>query len=204
MEFLSHPSLTDNQKKGIAMNLFCKRLLVTAFMMAVALPLLAHDVKSEDELIADMSSPKAKTVTSALQDMEKQYPTSVPGIAKAKSLLTDDRLAVREKAARVLGAIHADVSDADLDNIAKLLDGPGKDEIIEGLKALRGLKAQSTVPKIVPLLKSPEANVKRDACRTLAVLADKSVVPDIQPLLQDPDKAVVKDASDAIFTLNNK
>ena len=185
------------------MNQFCKRLLVTAFMMAVTLPLFARDPKSEDELIADMSSPTAKTVIYALQDMEKEYPTSVPGIAKAKTLLTDDRLAVREKAARVLGVIHADVSETDLANIAKLLDGP-KSEIIEGLKALRGLKAQSTIPKILPLLKNPDANVKRDACRTLAVIADKSVVPDIQPLLQDPDKAVVKDASDAIFTLNNK
>ena len=44
---------------------------------------------------------------------------------------------------------------------------------MEGLKALRGLKAQSTIPKIVTLLKHADPNVKRDACRTLAVLGDK-------------------------------
>ena len=186
------------------MNQFCKRLLVGAFMMAVALPLFARDPKTEDELITDMGSPVAKTVISALQDLEKEYPTSVPGIAKVKTLLTDDRVTVREKAARVLGALHADVSQTDLDNIAKLLDGSSKTENTEGLKALRGLKAQSTIPKILPLLKNPDANVKRDACRTLAVIGDKSVIPDIQPLLQDPEKAVVKDANDAIFALNSK
>ena len=183
----------------------CTRLLVGAFMLAVALPLLARDPKTEDQLITDMGSPNATPVYAALQDMENQYPTSVPGIAKIKTLLTDDRVTVREKAARVLGALHADVSETDLDNISKLLDpSNSKTEITEGLKALRGLKAQSTIPKILPLLKHPDANVKRDACRTLAVIADKSVVPGIQPLLQDPDKAVVKDANDAIFTLNSK
>lgn len=178
-------------------------LLVTALIFATALATFAKPA-AEAELIANLDSPKEKVVYSALQDLEKQYPTSPTAIAKIKTLLTDPRAVVHEKAARVLGAIHADVSETDLNNIATLLDSPTKDGIIQGLKALRGLKAGSVVPKIIPLLKNPDANVKRDACRTLAVIADKSAIPQIEPLLQDPDKAVVRDANDAIFALKNK
>lgn len=181
----------------------CKHLLVATVVFATALPLYAGN-KTEEQLIADLDSPKEKVVYAALQDLEKQYPASENAHTKIKSLLTDKRMLVRDKAARVLGALHLELSDAELKNIAALLDSPDKKEIMEGLKALRGLKAQSTVPKIVTLLKHADANVKRDACRTLAVLGDKSNVPDIEPLLQDPDKAVVKDANDAIFTLKSK
>lgn len=185
------------------MKIICRRLLVAAAIFTTALPLLAAP-KTEDQLLTDLDSPKEKVVYAALQDLEKQYPTSAAGLAKIKTLLTDPRPLVHEKAARVLGALHAEVSDSELNSIAAMLDSANKKEVMEGLKALRGLKAQSTVPKIVGLLKNPDANVKRDACRTLAVIADKSVVPSIQPLLTDPDKGVVKDANDAIFTLNAK
>jgi len=181
-----------------------KSLLMGAFILSVAAPLMARPAATEDQVISDMNSTNAKVVYNALQNLEKQYPTSVPGLTKVKSLVTDERATVREKAARVLGALHAEVSDADLQNICKLLDGSSKTEITEGLKALRGLKAQSTIPKIIPLLKNPDPFVKRDACRTLAVLGDKSLIPDLQPLLQDTDPRVVKDANDAIFALNSK
>jgi HEAT repeat protein len=181
-----------------------KSLLIVAAIFATALPLLAKPPQTEEELIAALDSPKEKVVFAALQDLEKQYPTSAPAQAKIKVLLTDPRPLVHQKAARVLGALHADVSSTDLDNIAKMLDSADKKEIMEGLKALRGLKAQSVIPKIVAQLKNADANVKRDACRTLAVIGSKSNVSDIEPLLQDPDKAVVKDANDAIFTLKAK
>ena len=181
-----------------------KRLLVATAIVATALPLLAKPPQTEEQLIAALDSPKEKVVYAALQDLEKQYPTSAPAQAKIKALLTDPRPVVHQKAARVLGALHADVSSTDLDNIAKMLDSADKKEIQEALKALRGLKAQSTIPKIVGLLKNADANVKRDACRTLAVIGSKSNVSDIEPLLSDPDKAVVKDANDAIFTLKAK
>jgi HEAT repeat protein len=180
------------------------RLLVAAAVFAVALPLLAGGFNSEQELLAALDSPKEKDVVSALQGFEKDYPTSTAAMAKAKVLLGDPRMAVHRKAARVLGVLHADVSDADLKNIAALLDSPAKDDVLDGLKALRGLKAQSVVPKIVPLLKNPDANIKRDSCRTLAVIGSKDNVADIEPLLQDPEKAVVKDANDAIFALKSK
>ena len=182
----------------------CKLLLVGAFIFSVATPLMARQPKTEDQVLSDLSSTNAKVVYNALQVMEKQYPTSAPGLAKTKSLLTDERVTVREKAARVLGALHADVNADDLKNISAMLDSTSSKEIQQALQALRGLKAQSTVPKIIPLLKNPDPYVKRDACRTLAVLGDKSVIPDIQPLMQDPDPKVQKDANDAIFALNSK
>jgi HEAT repeat protein len=181
-----------------------KYLLVGAFVLGLSLPAFGGGDKSEAELVKELDSPQDKIVCDALQGIEKQYPASVEGLAKAKSLLTDSRVKVREKAARMLGALHAEVSADDLKHISALLNSPEKTEVMEGLKALRGLKAQSEIPKIVALLQNPESNIKRDACRTLAVLADKSVIPSIEPLLQSPDKAVVKDANDAIFALKSK
>jgi len=88
--------------------------------------------------------------------------------------------------------------------IAALLQSTDKYEIIDGLKALRGLKAQSTIPEITPLLKNLDKNVIRDAIRTLAVLGDKSLVPTIQPFMDFPDLAVQKDAADALAVLKQK
>jgi len=180
-----------------------KYLLACAFVLSITLPVLAGDA-SLSETMASLDSPKERTVVGALGDVEKHFPTDASALAKVKGLLADPREKVRRKAARVLGAIHADVSDTDLKNIAALLDSQTKDEVLDGLKALRGLKAQSVVPKIVTLLKNPDSNIERDSCRTLAVIGDKSIVPSIQPLLQSPDKAVVKDANDAIFALSSK
>ena len=180
----------------------CLCQFVGALIFAVALPLFARE-KTEDELLADLASPKARVVINALQDIEKQYPTDVNALAKIKPLLTDNRPTVKRKAARVLGAVNADVSDTDLQNIATLLSGD-KNDMEDGLKALRGLKAQSTIPKIIPLLQNPDNNVKRDACRTLAVLGDSSLIPSIKPLLTFPDLGVQKDAADAISILKEK
>jgi HEAT repeat protein len=179
-----------------------KRLLTGAFIFAIALPLFARQ-KSVDELVADLAAPKQNTVISALQGIEKLYPTDTNAQVKVRALLTDSRSPVKRKAARVLGAINADVSAADLKNIATLLTGD-KGEMTDGLKALRGLKAQSTIPQITPLLQNSDLNIKRDAIRTLAVLGDKSLVPTIQPFLTYPDLAVQKDAADAISILKLK
>jgi HEAT repeat protein len=179
-----------------------KPLFFGIFVLILALPVFAG-TRPEDELLNDLNSPKARVVVKALQDLEKGYPTDTNAQAKIKLLLTDDRPTVKRKAARVLGAINADVSDADVKNIATLLAGD-KDDMEDGLKALRGLKAQSAIPQIIPLLQNPDNNVKRDTCRTLAVLGDSSLIPDIKPLLQFPDLGVQKDAADAISILKEK
>ena len=178
-------------------------MLVLA-MLTVWLPSLSAAPKSEDELIADLASPKDGVVTDALKKLEKEYPTSTKALPAIKKLLADPRPKVARVAARVLGEINAEVSESDLKNICELLKSTDKWTVIDGLKALRGLKAQSVIPQIVPLLKSPDKNIIRDACRTLAVLGNKSLVPDIQPLLSFPDLAVQKDAADAISILKEK
>lgn len=180
----------------------CHRLLAGAFVFALALPLFARE-KTEDEVLADLASPKPGVVISALQNIEKKYPADANALIKVKGLLADSRSAIKRKAARVLGAVNAEVSAADLGNIATLLAGD-KNEKTDGLKALRGLKAQSTIPQITPLLQDPNLNIKRDAIRTLAVLGDKSLVPAIKPFLTWPDLAVQKDAADAIAILKEK
>jgi len=172
-------------------------------LLTFAFPALAKDM-SESELIAQLASPTAGKVTDALQGLEKQYPTSTNGFAAMKKLLTDDRAKVRRKAARVLGVLHAEVDEANIQAICKLLKASDVDEVTDGLKALRGLKAPSAVPEILPVLKSPTPNLVRDACRTLAVLGDKSVIPSIEPLLKDPNAKVQADAQEAIYILKQK
>ncbi len=177
-------------------------MLVLSFL-ALALPVLAAPL-SEDELIAQLSSSDEKKVYDALQHLEKQYPTGTKALPAMKKLLADDRIKVKRKAARVLGVIHADLSDAEIASICTLLKSSDPEVLTDGLKALRGLKAPSAVPEILPVLKNPTPNVVRDACRTLAVLGDKSVIPDIEPLLKDPNPKVQQDAQDAIFALKAK
>jgi HEAT repeat protein len=177
--------------------------LLALSLIAVALPAFAKD-KTEDELIADLSASKASVVTSALQNLEKHFPTSTNAFPKIKGLLTDSRAEVRVKAARVLGSLHAPVDSQDIQAIENMLKSSDKKEKMGALIALRGLTAPEAVPLIVPLLQDKEPYVIRDACRTLAVLGNKDLVPQIEPLLKYPDSKVQKDAMDAIATLKAK
>ena len=180
-----------------------KTVVLSAVLAGLALPALASK-KSEEELIALLNSPDESKVTSALQDLEKQYPDSKTAQAAVISKLKDPREKVHRKAARVLGAIHAPVDKKVLADITPLLKSPNKDAVIDGLKALRGLDSKSTIPEILPLLSSPDENIKRDACRTLAEIGDASIIPKIQPLLEDPNKKVQIDANDAIAKLKSR
>lgn len=191
------------------MNSMTKRCFVVALTLGLiglaTTPAWAQKKgKSEDDLIAALASPKEKTVINTMQEMEKLYPTSTKCQDAIKPFLTDNRKPVMRKAARVLGVMNAPVSEADLKNIAALLKGTDKNEIIDGLKALRGLKAQSTIPDILPLLENKDKNIIRDSIRTLAVLGDKSLVPKIEPFMNYQDLAVQKDAADALSILKQK
>jgi HEAT repeat protein len=189
---------------NITKRCFVVTLALGVFAFATVSVPAARKVKTEDELIAQLGSAKEKDVIKALQEMEKLYPASTKCQDAIKPLLADSRKPVVRKAGRVLGVMNASVSQADLKNIAVLLKGKTKYEIIDGLKALRGLQAQSTIPEIIPLLKNSDKNVMRDACRTLAVLGNKSLIPAVKPLLEYPDVAVQKDAADAIAILREK
>lgn len=171
--------------------------------LSLSFPALAAK-KTEEELIAQLSSTDEGKVTGALQDLEKQYPESPTTRAKIISMLKDPREKVQRKAARVLGAIHAKVDAKVLADITPLLKSTNKDAVIDGLKALRGLDAASTVPQILPLLASPDENIKRDSCRTLAEIASPTVISKIEPLLNDPNKKVQEDARAAIDRLKLK
>lgn len=184
---------------------FIGAILLTLFALTLApFSLQAKQPKSEDELIADLASPKDGVVADALQKLEKDYPNSPKSVPEIKKLLGDPRPKVARKAARVLGAVNADVSQADLDKICELLKSTDKSTIIDGLKALRGLKSKSVIPQMLPLLKNTDKNVIRDTIRTLAVVGDKSLIPDIKPFMDYPDLAVQKDAADAIGILKEK
>jgi len=49
----------------------CRRLFIGTVIFATALPLFAGKEKTEEQLIADLNSPKDKVVYAALQDLEK-------------------------------------------------------------------------------------------------------------------------------------
>jgi HEAT repeat protein len=175
--------------------------MVLSLVVISLLPSPALAAKTEAEWIAQLASPDEGKVVSALQGLEKEYPGSETARAKIIEMLEDSREKVRRKAARVLGALHAKVDKKVLAEITPLLTSPNKDTVIDGLKALRGLDAASTVPQILPLLANPDENIKRDTCRTLAEVADASAIPKIEPLLADPNKKVREDARDAIAKL---
>lgn len=164
----------------------------------------AAKVKTEDELIADLASPKPEVVTSAMLKLEKQFPTSPRTTTEIKKYLGDNRPAVRRKAARVLGVLHAEVTADEIKVICALLKATDHREIMDGLIALRGLKAADALPEVTAVLNHQQPNVIRDACRTIAVLGNKDHIALIEPLLKHADEKVQKDAADAIFLLKAK
>lgn len=190
--------MTNMTKRSFFIALACGVFALTAA------PVQAAKVKTEDELIADLASPKEEVVTSAMLKLEKQFPTSTKAQGEIKKYLGDKRPAVHRKAARVLGALHAEVTSAEIKSICALLKASDHREIMDGLIALRGLKAAEALPEITPLLNHAQPNVVRDACRTIAELGNKDQIPLIEPLLKNADPKVQKDAQDAIFKLKSK
>jgi HEAT repeat protein len=182
---------------------FCIALACGVFALTTATGFAAKE-KTEDELIAELASPKEGAVTSAMLKLERQFPTSEKAIAAIKKYLTDNRSAVRRKSARVLGAIHAEVTSAEIKTICALLKGTEPREVMDGLIALRGLKAREALPEILPLLQHSDLKVIGDACRTVAVHGSKGNIADIEPLLKHPNAKVQKEANDAIFILKAK
>ena len=204
--------------------------LVTAQILnrPTTTPIVWAEDKTEDQLIKDLASKSSGVVVEALVQLERRFPIGTNALPIMRKLLADPRDKVRCKAARVLGALHAEVDATDIKNICELLKSSEPNTQIDGLKALRGLKASDAVAEIIPLLiceiptvardyvgqhgvlihrvllNSQPPNVVRDACRTLAVLGDKSAIPSIEPLLKDSNPAVQKDAMDAINALKAK
>ena len=189
------------------MKQFCKWTLAAALLsltLTPGSPLRAADTSTEDQLIAQLSSPDERVVTRALLRLEKQFFTSTNAFPAARKLLTDSRPMVQRKAARYLAVEHAKLDETDIKTICTLLTSSDPKTVMDGLKALRDLNASQTVPQVLACLKSTDDYVLRDACRTLAVLANKDVIPAIEPLLQHANPKVQKDAQDAIAALKSK
>ncbi len=168
-------------------------------------PVLASGADAgEARLIAGLAADDPRKVLNALDDLAEQPNPGTNAIAAARKLLSDPRPALRKKAARALGAIHAQVDQADLKAIYRMLKSYDKAEADEALKALRGLHAPEAVPEITPLLKSSHNLLVRDACRTLAVLGTKELIPAIEPLLKHPNADVRTDAQSAITALQKR
>jgi len=171
---------------------------------AAAPTLSDQQIGREHELIQNLTAPNESKVVDSMVELEKRFPADTNAWAAIKPLLRDTSPKVRRKAARVLGVVHADVNQDNVNDICAMLDASDPGEQIDALKSLRGLDASAAAPRILPLLKNPNSGVIRDACRTLGVLADDSTIPSIKPLSQHPDKAVQTDANDAIFQLERK
>lgn len=188
------------------------RMTQRSFIVALALgvfTLTASQVqaakeKTEEQLIADLASPKEDVVANAMLKIEKQFPTSTKAIPEIKKYLGDNRAKVRRKAARVIGVLHAEVTSEEIKAICGLLKATEQREVMDGLIALRGLKAAEALPEILPLLNHASPGVIRDACRTIAVFGGKDHIALIEPLLKHADPKVQLDAQDAIFKLKAK
>src|SRR5690349_18349795 len=106
------------------MNLLNRSLTVCVVLLAaltLTSPAQAKPDKTEDELIADLSSQKEDVVVETLLVLEKQYPTSTKAFPTMKKLLKDPRPRVHRKAARVLGVLHAEVDEQNLNDICAML-----------------------------------------------------------------------------------
>jgi len=160
--------------------------------------------KSKEEVVAQLSSADESKVYDALQYVEKHFPEDAALREKVCSFLTDSRPKIKRKAARVLGALGANLTKDQVRDVQSLLAASDKETVIDGLKALRGLANRDDFAPILPLLQNSDQNIKRDACRTLAVIANKSAIPKIEPLLNDPDKKVREDAEAAIRALKGQ
>jgi hypothetical protein len=199
--------LRQPSKKEQIMKHICRRMFIG--MSFLALLALAPSIKAEteDALIAKLSSPDESTVIATMTRYKKLYRGSTKAFPALKKLLTDSRLKVKERAAGLLGAFHAEVNAEDVKAICALLKEPNVDANTEGLKALRGMQGPAlagAVPEMVPCLQNSNPYVVRDACRTLAVLGNKDQIPLIEPLVNSHDSRVKKDAQDAIAALRSK
>jgi HEAT repeat protein len=186
-------------------HLFKQGFVCLAFlaMFVVGSKALAED-SHDSKLIAELASDDPRTVRNALDDLADESRPSTNVLLAVRKLLPDPRPSVRTKAARVLGALHAEVDSNDIKAICSMLKSYDQREEDDALKALRDLHASESVSEITPLLKSSHILIVRDACRTLAVLGNKDVIVSIEPLLNHPDGNVRKDAQAAIVALRAK
>ncbi|HEU5395668.1 MAG TPA: HEAT repeat domain-containing protein [Verrucomicrobiae bacterium] len=183
-----------------------KKILIVGAMLGLwfgtASAISARETQAQ--LIQELSATNSTDViTDAMSELERRNDrgdSQANAVPALKLLLPDDRSLVRRKAARLLGIFHAQLTDAEVQEVCRQLHSTSR-EAESALKALQDLDAKSAVPEVILMLRHSDTYVVRDACRTLAVIGDKSAIPSLEPLLQSPNKSVVKDAQKAIDQL---
>ena len=201
---------------------FCSSILrrrVAACLVAVCAGSALHGAprKTESELLQMLKSPDYQQVIDALDRLPNWYPNSTNAVAAIKETLTSKH-APREgvpanilnrKAARALGNYGAELSLGEIRIVWAFLRAYDPNEVMDGLKSLRGLREpeainKTTLEQVLPLLRDKDRHVIRDSCRTLAVIGNRDVIPSIEPLQEHSASDVRKDAQDAIDILNSR
>ena len=172
--------------------------------------------KSEAELIKMLASTDYQTVIDALDRLPNWYPQSTNAIPQIRKLLCTQLNVSRvpsnlisRKAARALGNYHATLDWDDLKIFLGFIRSSNVDDVMDGLKALRGLKEPPDIEhniaaEVVLLLKDKEIHIVRDAIRTLGTLGNKEVIPAIEPFLKHMRVDVRNDAREAIAAIQKK
>lgn len=172
--------------------------------------------KSEADLIAMLRSQNYKQVLDALDRLPNWYPNSTTAVQEIRKLL-GTRLTISgvppnylsRKVARSLGNYHATLNSDEVKLILGFVRSAEIDDVMDGLKALRGLKEPAEIEEkiaaeLVLLLQDKEPHVVRDAIRTLGVVGNKETIPAIEPFLRHLKLDVKRDAREAITALEKK
>ncbi len=162
---------------------------------------------TEAELIRQLGTHDEDQVNVAISQLRDRFPTSTNAIHAICGLLKDDWF--RRRAARALGDCHAELELSDVKLILGMFRVYSPDEVMDGLKAIRGLKEPDAIKKkmvadVLPLLQDTNTHVVRDACRTLAVIGNKDTISYIEPLLKSKEADIRLDAKQAIDKLQSK
>jgi HEAT repeat protein len=173
--------------------------------------------KTEAELLQMLKSPDYQKVIDALDRLPNWYPSSTNAIAAIKEVLKSKRSSgkgvpaniLHRKAARALGDYGAELTLEEIRIVWAFLRAYDPDEVMDGLKSLRGFKEpdainKTSIEQLVPLLQDENRHVVRDSCRTLAVIGNKDVIQSIEPLLKHRASDVRQDARNAIAKLSAK
>lgn len=172
--------------------------------------------KTEAELIGMLRSTDYQKAIDALDRLPDWYPNSTTAVLEIRQLLGSTvnergvpKNILSRKAARALGNYGATLGEDDMKVFVGFIRSSDIDDVMDGLKALRGLKQspeseRKLCAEIVLLLKDKETHVVRDAMRTLGALGNKDVIPALEPFLKHMRLDVKRDAREAIAAIQKK